>query len=173
MNKSKNVSVSTFSSETESDSSETTATDSESDSDTNTETVKYRTYASKKLCSKVSEVSSERNPKSLKKKWKTAFEIFSGQEWNRINTSRKESLQREELIQLSKVNLSFLLKGFYNYYPLKIVYELPIEVRFWTKCNNDWFWMDDFNFLGNRSKMEKLIDRGTYRIHFAIQYAIR
>ena len=47
------------------------------------------------------------NPRSLYKKRKSAFEIFSGQEWDRINASRQEKPQREELIGLSKVNLSF------------------------------------------------------------------
>ena len=50
---------------------------------------------------------SEKNSKSDKKKRKSAFEVFSGQEWNRINASRQEKPQREELIEFSKVNLSF------------------------------------------------------------------
>ena len=52
------------------------------------------------------EESSGKNSKSDKKKRKSAFEVFSGQEWNRINASRQEKPQREELIELSKVNIS-------------------------------------------------------------------
>ena len=50
---------------------------------------------------------SPENSKSLNKKRKSAFEIFSGQEWDRINASRQVKPQREELVGLSKVNLSF------------------------------------------------------------------
>ena len=111
MKKSKNVSVSTSSSETESDSSETPATDSakESDSESEFQTSIQIQKPTRIHSSDTLRIGSQfrKNSKSENKKRKSAFEIFSGQEWNRINGSRKDKLQRGEFIELSKVNLSF------------------------------------------------------------------